>query len=166
MTPNLLNTPHAWQVEVSMTEDDEPEIELSGEREGAPLDVSGVPVIVTVSQARARTHTCQCTCYSWLCCCRHDSAPVAAGCIRCSLPLASQVGAHSVVDLTAEEEPCVSAALSVAVNAAGRVVGATKSGSAGLDPGMTQEMIEVAVQLAPSVISHMDAYLANVPAAA
>lgn len=56
MTPNLLNTPHAWQVEVSMTEDDEPEIELSGEREGAPLDVSGVPVIVTVSQARARAH--------------------------------------------------------------------------------------------------------------
>jgi hypothetical protein len=33
-----------------MNEDDEPEVELSGEREGAPLDASNVPIIVTVSQ--------------------------------------------------------------------------------------------------------------------
>lgn len=40
------------QVEVSMNEDDEPEIELSGEREGQPLNVANVPVIITVSQVR------------------------------------------------------------------------------------------------------------------
>lgn len=33
-----------------MGDDDEPEIELSGEKEGAPLNVSNVPVIVSVSQ--------------------------------------------------------------------------------------------------------------------
>lgn len=33
-----------------MNEDDEPEVELSGEREGAPLDASNVPIIVSVSQ--------------------------------------------------------------------------------------------------------------------
>lgn len=37
------------QVEVSMDEDDEPEVELTGDP-GAPLDVSRVPVIVSVSQ--------------------------------------------------------------------------------------------------------------------
>jgi hypothetical protein len=35
-----------------MNEDDEPEVELSGEREGAPLDATNVPIIVTVSQVR------------------------------------------------------------------------------------------------------------------
>eukprot|EP00878_Enallax_costatus_P003984 GHUV01004207.1.p1 GENE.GHUV01004207.1~~GHUV01004207.1.p1 ORF type:complete len:283 (+),score=74.05 GHUV01004207.1:155-1003(+) len=39
-----------YKVEVSMNEDDEPEIELSGEREGAPLNVTNVPVNVSVSQ--------------------------------------------------------------------------------------------------------------------
>jgi hypothetical protein len=41
-----------------MNEDDEPEVELSGEREGAPLDASNVPVIVTVSQVRRGWHGC------------------------------------------------------------------------------------------------------------
>jgi hypothetical protein len=44
-----------------MNEDDEPEVELSGEREGAPLDASNVPVIVTVSQVRR----------GWDCCAKH-----------------------------------------------------------------------------------------------
>jgi hypothetical protein len=35
-----------------MNEDDEPEVELSGEREGAPLDATNVPIILTVSQVR------------------------------------------------------------------------------------------------------------------
>lgn len=46
------------QVEVSMGEDDEPEIELSGEREGAPLNVQHVPVIVSVSQVYNTQHCC------------------------------------------------------------------------------------------------------------
>lgn len=37
------------QVEVSMDDDDEPEVELTGDV-GAPLDVSRVPIIVSVSQ--------------------------------------------------------------------------------------------------------------------
>jgi hypothetical protein len=41
-----------------MTEDDEPEIELSGEREGAPLDVTRVPVILSLNQVRPIL-TCQ-----------------------------------------------------------------------------------------------------------
>eukprot|EP00775_Hariotina_reticulata_P007955 gene7955-8153_t len=39
-----------YKVEVSMAEDDEPEIELSGEKEGAPLDVTRVPLILSLSQ--------------------------------------------------------------------------------------------------------------------
>ena len=39
------------QVEVSLDEDDEPEVELTGDA-GAPLDVSRVPIIVSVSQVR------------------------------------------------------------------------------------------------------------------
>jgi len=36
-----------------MTEDaDEPEIELSGEKEGAPLDVTRVPLILSLSQVK------------------------------------------------------------------------------------------------------------------
>lgn len=40
------------EVEVSIDEDDEPEVELTGDP-GAPLDVSRVPVIVSVSQVGA-----------------------------------------------------------------------------------------------------------------
>lgn len=43
--------PACLQVEVSMDEDDEPEVELTGDA-GAPLDVSRVPIIVSVSQVR------------------------------------------------------------------------------------------------------------------
>jgi hypothetical protein len=48
-----------------MNEDDEPEVELSGEREGAPLDASNVPIIVTVSQVRR----------GWDCCSQYASLP-------------------------------------------------------------------------------------------
>eukprot|EP00882_Tetradesmus_deserticola_P005713 GHRQ01006015.1.p1 GENE.GHRQ01006015.1~~GHRQ01006015.1.p1 ORF type:complete len:283 (+),score=101.25 GHRQ01006015.1:153-1001(+) len=112
-----------YKVEVSMNEDDEPEVELSGEREGAPLDASNVPVIVTVSQ----------------------------------------VGNRSVVDLAAEEEPCASACLHVAVNSKARVVGMTKSGSSGLDPSLTQEMVEVAQKLGPGIIASLDKYISSIP---
>lgn len=44
-----------YKVEVSMNEDDEPEVELSGEREGAPLDAANVPIIVSVSQVGNRS---------------------------------------------------------------------------------------------------------------
>jgi hypothetical protein len=43
--------PACLQVEVSMDEDDEPEVELTGDA-GAPVDVSRVPIIVSVSQVR------------------------------------------------------------------------------------------------------------------
>jgi hypothetical protein len=41
------------QVEVTMDEDEEPEVELTGDV-GAPVDVSRVPIIVSVSQVRGK----------------------------------------------------------------------------------------------------------------
>ena len=41
------------QVEVTMDEDEEPEVELTGDA-GAPVDVSRVPIIVSVSQVRGK----------------------------------------------------------------------------------------------------------------
>lgn len=52
--------------------------------------------------------------------------------------LCVQVGQQSVVDLSTEEEPCATAALRIAVNAAGRVMGISKAGSGGIDPTLTQ----------------------------
>lgn len=49
-----------------------------------------------------------------------------------------QVGHQSVVDLSSEEEPCATAALRIAVNAGGRVMGISKAGSGGIDPTLTQ----------------------------
>lgn len=43
-----------------------------------------------------------------------------------------------MVDLSSEEEPCATAALRIAVNAKGRVMGVSKAGSGGLDPTHTQ----------------------------
>eukprot|EP00879_Flechtneria_rotunda_P014709 GHRR01015370.1.p1 GENE.GHRR01015370.1~~GHRR01015370.1.p1 ORF type:complete len:284 (+),score=64.02 GHRR01015370.1:281-1132(+) len=45
-----LGLTRVYKVEVSMNDEDEPEIELTGERVGSPLDISNVPVIVSVSQ--------------------------------------------------------------------------------------------------------------------
>lgn len=45
--------PHPVQVEVTRDEDDEPEVELTGDA-GAPVNVSRVPVIVSVSQVGGR----------------------------------------------------------------------------------------------------------------
>lgn len=42
------------------------------------------------------------------------------------------------MDLSSEEEPCATAALRIAVNAAGRVMGISKAGSGGIDPTLTQ----------------------------
>jgi hypothetical protein len=49
-----------------------------------------------------------------------------------------QVGQQSVVDLSSEEEPCATAALRIAVNAHGRVMGISKAGSGGIHPTLTQ----------------------------
>lgn len=43
-----------------------------------------------------------------------------------------------MVDLSSEEEPCATAALRIAVNAGGRVMGISKAGSGGIDPTLTQ----------------------------
>ncbi|KAF8072975.1 EXOSC7 [Scenedesmus sp. PABB004] len=50
-----LGLTRVYKVELTMDEGEDPEVELSGEREAAPLDVSAVPVIVTVSQVGARS---------------------------------------------------------------------------------------------------------------
>lgn len=107
------------KVEVSMDDDDEPEVELTGDA-GAPVDVSRVPIIVSVSQ----------------------------------------VGHQSVVDLSSEEEPCATAALRIAVNSGGRVMGISKAGSGGIDPTLTQEMVEVAQKLGTGIIRQLDHYIA------
>lgn len=48
------------------------------------------------------------------------------------------MGQQSVVDLSSEEEPCATAALRIAVNAHGRVMGISKAGSGGIHPTLTQ----------------------------
>lgn len=106
-------------------EGEEPEVEVAG-GEGTPLDVSRVPVIVTVSQ----------------------------------------VGSQSVVDLSSEEEPCAAAALRIAVSAQGRIVGISKAGGGGVDPTLTQEMVEVAQKLGPGLIQRLDQHVAAVNTAA
>lgn len=47
---------------------------------------------------------------------------------------ALQIGGHAVVDLTAEEELCSSAALQVAVAPGGALCGITKRRQQGVDP--------------------------------
>ncbi|KAI7838664.1 hypothetical protein COHA_007467 [Chlorella ohadii] len=56
----------------------------------------------------------------------------------------SQIGAHSVVDLTAQEELCSSASVQVAVDESGVVCGLTKRRQKGVDPSVALEMVEVA----------------------
>ncbi|PRW60343.1 exosome complex component RRP42 [Chlorella sorokiniana] len=60
----------------------------------------------------------------------------------------SQIGAHSVVDLTAQEELCSSASVQVAVDASGAVCGLTKRRQKGVDPSVALEMVEVAQRAA------------------
>jgi exosome complex RNA-binding protein Rrp42 (RNase PH superfamily) len=151
--------PPLSQVEVTMDEDDEPEVELTGDA-GAPLNVTRVPVIVSVSQvggapsgdadahsasparcqqhARAQPqrmsvhmgrHSAESQFHRCHLLCRADVVGVC--CVV-------QVGQQSVVDLSSEEEPCATAALRIAVNAAGRVMGISKAGSGGIDPTLTQ----------------------------
>ncbi|PSC67545.1 exosome complex component RRP42 [Micractinium conductrix] len=60
----------------------------------------------------------------------------------------SQIGQHCVVDLTAEEELCSSAALQVAVDSSGAVCGVTKRRQKGLDASVALEMVEVAKRAA------------------
>lgn len=55
-------------------------------------------------------------------------------CTLARFPL--QIGAHSVVDLTAQEELCSSASVQVAVDAAGAVCGLTKWRQKGVDPSV------------------------------
>ncbi len=47
-----------------------------------------------------------------------------------------QIGAHSVVDLTAQEELCSSASVQVAVDESGAVCGLTKRRQKGVDPSV------------------------------
>jgi len=71
----------------------------------------------------------------------------------------SQVGQALAVDLTAEEECCTSAALQVAVNAKGHLCAVSQRGSAGINPGIMQEMMSKAQRLGPEIIAVLDSFL-------
>lgn len=114
------------KVEVTMgEEDDEPEIELGDDSEGTPIDVSAVPVVLSVGQ----------------------------------------IGSRCVADLSAEEEPCATACLHVAVDSKGRVSGSTKAGGGGIQHAVLMEMVEVAQNLGPRLIRELDGFLAAATAA-
>lgn len=112
------------------------------------LDVSRVPLCVTVSQvgggSSRRAHwraATDCSPVRAFCCLPtpNTCAPecVVGDTFFCTLarsPL--QIGAHSVVDLTAQEELCSSASVQVAVDAAGAVCGLTKRRQKGVDPSV------------------------------
>jgi exosome complex RNA-binding protein Rrp42 (RNase PH superfamily) len=76
-----------------------------------------------------------------------------------------QIGSRCVADLTAEEEPCASAVLHVAVGPQGRVAGSSKAGGGGIGQAVLIEMLETAQQLGPRVIRELDSFLAASAAA-
>ncbi|DBA92888.1 hypothetical protein WJX77_008146 [Trebouxia sp. C0004] len=71
----------------------------------------------------------------------------------------SQVGQALAVDLTAEEECCTSTALQVAVNSKGHLCAVSQRGSAGINPGIMQEMMSKAQRLGPEIIAVLDSFL-------
>ena len=71
-----------------------------------------------------------------------------------------------MVDPTAQEEMCGSAALQVAVDASGAVCGLTKRRQRGLDPSQALEMAEVAQRAAARLHAALAEQLAAAQAAA
>ncbi|KAL3678226.1 hypothetical protein R1sor_021182 [Riccia sorocarpa] len=63
----------------------------------------------------------------------------------------TKVGKHYIVDATAEEEPQMTEAVSVAANRKGTVCGLTKHGGAGLDTSVLLDMISVAKRISQSL---------------
>ncbi|KAK9842517.1 hypothetical protein WJX81_003919 [Elliptochloris bilobata] len=79
----------------------------------------------------------------------------------------SQVGAALAVDLNAEEGACAGAALEVAVDARGRLCGATmRAHSAPLHPSSLQEMLGLAQRLGPRLLRELDRQIGQSAAAA
>mmetsp|Transcript_8559 Transcript_8559/g.15462 ORF Transcript_8559/g.15462 Transcript_8559/m.15462 type:complete len:291 (-) Transcript_8559:131-1003(-) len=71
----------------------------------------------------------------------------------------SKFGRHFAVDCTQAEELCAECALQVSVNKRGELMGASKLGPRGLDPGAMIKMVEVAQRLAPEIINNHDSLL-------
>lgn len=130
------------------------------------LDVSRVPLCITVSQVPCCAVPCRaqlccaatvllpakpnsrCPC-SWFCyCCSASTVQLllelllagsriqASGKISQPPLTLPQIGAHSVVDLTTQEELCSSASVQVAVDGSGAVCGLTKRRQKGVDPSV------------------------------
>jgi hypothetical protein len=76
-----------------------------------------------------------------------------------------QIGNRCVVDPTAEEEPCASACLHVAVTPAGRVAGSSKAGGGGIPHAVLLEMLEAAQQLGPRLARELDGFMSAAAAA-
>lgn len=66
------------------------------------------------------------------------------------------MGAHYIVDATAEEESQMSSAVSISVNRVGHICGLTKRGGSGLDPSVILDMISVAKHVSETLMNKLD----------
>jgi len=71
----------------------------------------------------------------------------------------SKFGRHCALDCTKTEEKCADAALQVAVNKLGQVMGCARIGPLGIEPGSLMQMLDVAQRVAPEVIHNHDSIL-------
>jgi len=68
----------------------------------------------------------------------------------------TKIGSRHIVDATLEEELCINARLTIAINKKGNVCSIQKGGSGGLDPSLLHDMMLSAKKIGLSIIEKLD----------
>jgi len=71
----------------------------------------------------------------------------------------TKIGSRHIVDATLEEELCVNARLTIAINKKGNVCSIQKGGAGGLDPSLLHDMMSSAKKIGLAIIEKLDVVL-------